>query len=197
LISGTLVGGSYDGQTIRWEGSLPAGGERIIRYAGTVSEALSNTAVIHYAEHDLTFHKPARVWTDAPDLSLSTLTAEPTVVVPGRPVTYTLQIHNGGLVTAPNASSEWTLPANLTVLTSTLAATGGSVSLNDHVVRWSGSVAAGETITLSLTTLTLANLRGSWLSSAAVLDDGVTEVLVRGHQLELRPMLFYLPIVMR
>lgn len=194
---GSLVGGSKDRETIYWRGTLPAGGEHTVRYAGTARETLTNTAVISYAEHGLAFHRPVQVWVDAPDLTPSSLTAEPAVVLPGERVTYTLLIRNGGPAPAPAASAAWTLPSELTLLTGTLQWTGGSANLEDQLVGWSGSVAAGQTITVTLTGLTLPSLEGRWLPSAAVLDDGGTELLVRANVLELQPALVYLPIVLR
>ena len=112
-------------------------------------------------------------------------------------MTYSLHISNVGLVEASQATAVWTLPANLTVLTKTLSASGGETSINGRVVYWMGDVASGETVGVQVCGLTLEALQPGWLSSAAVLDEGVTEVLVRGHTLALRPVRVYFPVLMR
>jgi uncharacterized repeat protein (TIGR01451 family) len=197
LIPGTLVGGELDGGVIRWEGTLPAGGDHTVRYAGTVSAALAITSTFYYAEHDLAFHERVQVWTDSPNLEPSTLTANPAVVIPGQPVTYTLRIHNSGPASAADAAADWTLPSDLVLLADTLQASGGDADLEGRLVHWEGSIASGEIVTLRLQALTFPGADGGWLSSAAVLKDGVTEVIVRGHVLELRPLRYYLPVMMR
>ena len=195
LIPSTLIGGSYDGQTVYWQGRLPSGGEHVVQYTGTASGNVSSTAVISYSEHDLAFHRQVRVWTDAPDLSPSVLQSEPPDAHPGRPVTYTLLLHNRGLADATTASVAWTLPAEFIVLTGTLQATAGTPSLSDRTVRWEGRLAAGDTITLDLVGLAPPGLERTWLSSTAALDDGVTEILTRSNVLQVRPGLVYLPIL--
>jgi uncharacterized repeat protein (TIGR01451 family) len=197
LISDTLSGGIHDSGTIRWEGALESGGEQTIRYSGIASAAITNTAVIHYAEHDLGFHRSVSIWTDAPDLTPSSLSAEQMAVVPGRPITYSLTIRNGGLEDAQQASSIWALPPSLSLLTTTVQASSGEARLINHQVQWSGTIKAGSTVALSLTAVTLPGLQRGWLSSTGVLNDGETDLLVRAHVIELRPLSFYLPLLMR
>ena len=199
LMTDTLLGGDLEAGVMSWRGTLAPGGEHLVRYAGTVLETLTSTATISYEEHDLAFHRALQVWVDAPDLTRSLITVDPSMhsLVPGWPVTYSLHIRNAGLGEASQATAVWTLPANLTLLTNTLRASGGEVSMGGRVVHWVGSVAAGETISVQWGGLTLAALQPGWLSSAAVLDDGVTEVLVRGHALALRPVTVYFPVLMQ
>ncbi len=196
LIPGTLVGGELDGPVVRWEGTLPPGGEHTVRYSGTVSETLAVTCTFYYAEHDLAFHERVQLWTDSPNLDQSTLTAEPAAVVPGRSVTYTLRIFNSGPAAAA-AAAYWTLPSDLVLVTGTLRASAGDAALDGRLVHWSGGLAPGEVATVGLKALTFPGAERGWLSSAAVLDDGVTEVLVRGHVLKLRPLATYFPVMMR
>ncbi len=197
LVPSSLAGGSLDGQTVHWEGVLPAGGEHLIRFEGTVSETFTHSANFSYEEHDLTFHRDLTCWVDAPDLSSSTLEADPASVLPGRPVTYTLVIQNSGLVAATAASAIWTLPADVELLLATLQSTGGNVTVVDHQLIWTGELAVGESATVSLAVSTPPDLRQGWLSSAAVLDDGETDLLVRASVVELRPLFSYLPIIVR
>jgi uncharacterized repeat protein (TIGR01451 family) len=196
-ISGTLSGGSYEGGAVYWEGSLPAGGEQVTQYAATVSESISNTVTLHYAEHDLAFRRPIEIWVDAPDLSPSTLTSEPVVVVPGQPVTFTLHLHNEGLVVASSASATWMLPDGTDVLTTTLQTSSGIATIDERQVVWDGEIGVGESITIRVSALTQPGPYLGWLMSTAVLDDGETDLVVRAHTVELRPHQAYLPIVMR
>ncbi len=197
LVPGTLEGASYDGDALRWQGALDPGEVHTVRYAASVTGSVTNTVLLAYDEHEITTRRSVAVWVEAPDLRPSRLSTEAAVVLPGRPVTFSLSIRNSGLADAVGATAAWTLPACVTVLTDTLQATGGAAILTGRLVDWSGDVTAGDTVTVSLVVLTLPGLEQEWLSSGAVLDDNVTVVVVRGHVLELRPARIYLPIVLR
>ncbi len=197
LVTGTLAGGDYAGTAVHWQGQLHPGGEHAVRYVAVISQAITNTAAIGYDEHGLVFQRPLRVWVDAPDLSPSLLQSTPPAALPGQPVSYTLLIRNGGPAGAPAAMAHWLLPAGLTVLSDTLQVSSDAATLDGRQVEWSGSLAAGEVVTVSVAALTLPGLDRLWFSSSAVLDDGLTELLVRGHLLEVRPLRFYLPLIFR
>jgi uncharacterized repeat protein (TIGR01451 family) len=197
LVPGSLFGANYEDQTVHWTGTLPPGAEHLIRFEGVVSEIFTHTASFGYEEHDLRFHRDLTCWVDAPDLSASTLEAEPAVVLPGRPVTYTLEISNGGLAAATEASAVWTLPEDVELLLDTLQSSAGSINIQNHQLVWTGELAVGESATVSIAVSTPPDLQRDWISSAAVLEDGETDLLVRSAVVELRPLFSYLPIIVR
>lgn len=197
LIPDSLEGGDLDEQVVRWAGTLESGGEHTVHYAGTVGASLTVTATFYHAEHDLAFHKAVRLFADTPDLSLSELHAPPDTVVPGQPVSYALLIQNSGSAATHAATGDWTLPTDLIVMTETLQASSGLAILDGDTVRWTGQIAPDEAVSVGIQALTLTRLEHDWLSSAAVLDDGMTETIVRGHILELKPLSYYFPVVMR
>lgn len=199
LITDTLSGGGIVGGQVEWSGILPAGDEHRVEFAGLVTRPLTSTAVISYTEHGIAFHRQVVIRSDVPDLTASRIESDPPVAlsIPDRPVSYSLQVGNGGLADARDVVVDWRLPFGAMVLSDTIQVDAGTVSLDARTVRWQGDVLIGETITVSVAILPPAVLQTAWLSSAAFVSDNVGLPLVLTHFLEVRPLQVYLPILMR
>lgn len=194
---------------LRWEGTLAPGTERKITYQVRVGRNLAdgtrldNTVTVWEGRHGWTFEKATAVWVNAPDLSRSALLAvssnqpaNDNQPDPWRLVTYTLRIENSGVTAATPANATLHLPQRLHPLTDTLQADTGNVTLQDHQVDWRGRLEPGETVSVSLT-LTQTLRYGVWLPATAVLDDGVTDVIVRDGLYYPVTYRFYFPVFTR
>jgi hypothetical protein len=186
-------GAEYNEQTrqLTWAGTIAPGEERQISYqariAGNPSPAtrLENTVTLFEGRHRLAFEKTATAWVEAPDLSRSSLhitaNSQPAGTDPTalwHILTYTLRVENSGFTAARPATATLHFPYQLSPLTDTLRASGGTAVLDDERVAWRGTLEAGEVVSVTLA-LTQTLRFGVWLPSTAVLSDGVTTTLVR------------------
>jgi len=197
LIPGSIQGGSYEAGAVIWQGPLLTGEEHRVYYAGTASQTLTNTALLSHLEHGLAVRKPLRIWVDAPDLSNSDIRTAVSPALPGQVISYSLCIGNQGTSVAEATSVRWWLPPDTTILTTTLSASQGDVALVAPVVTWQGSLAPGDSITVSVGVQTPLWLRPTWHPSMALVNDGVNPPLVRHHFLPHRSLEFFLPLAIR
>ena len=191
----SLSGATLASTVLQWQGELTPGATHEVRYAAVVSQSVTNTATLAYAEHNLSFGRPLTVWVDRPDLTASVLEAQPPSLRPGQTVTWSLVLRNDGAPMAQPISSTWWLPETMEVLTDTLAATAGTAMLEPGIVRWSGPVA--EPVTVTLGTVGQDGAHPRWYGSAALIDDGETRPIVRAFWLGQQPLRFYLPLILR
>jgi len=206
LAPASLTGGAlYDpvAHEITWHGSLPAGGQHRLVYEAVIpgdarpGARIDNAVTISYASHRLSWRQTASTWFDAPDLAPSTLHVSPTVIMPGRIVTYTAIVHNDSLMPAAAVSATLRLPDPLTPLTPTLRSSSGLARPITGGVRWQGDVGPGQRITVTLGVSTTDELRTRRLPSTLVVEDGVTVPLVRDVVLRLLPHNLHFPFVAR
>ncbi|HEX6834060.1 MAG TPA: M36 family metallopeptidase, partial [Rudaea sp.] len=175
LASATASSGTatVSGQTVNWDGSVPAGGSVTITIAATVDPAtpigatISTQGTLAY-DADLNGSNESSTPTDDPSVGGN---ADPTAFVVqgahvtatktvagkfkvGNPVTYTIVLHNDGNAPSNNASgNEVTdaLPAGL-VLVSVNATSGtAAANLGANAATWDGSIAAGASVTITIT----------------------------------------------
>jgi uncharacterized repeat protein (TIGR01451 family) len=185
--------------TIHWVGELSPGGEQIITYRAmpqaTAVGRLDNALTLRYARHPLPVQLTAPLWLDTPDLHASTLMAEATANRPIQSVTVTLALVNDGLVAAPVVTAVVRLPDSLTPLTSTLTVPTGSAMLADQRLTWHGSLAVGESVTLSVVLTRTRQIAPVWLTAVAYLDDGFSDPIIRAQVIHLPPHQYYLPVI--
>lgn len=204
LVPGTLNGGAvYEAATrqITWQGTLSSGGEKTISYLAFPAlwlppgTAVSNTAAIYYGRHQLRFERTAVTWVEAPDLSASSLTAVSNQPFAANLVTYTLHLQNNGLTAAGNISTVVNLPPAMFPITSSLTSSGGTAFLSDHRIHWQGALSPGGEVTVTLALARIPAAQEEKIPATAVIQDGVTSVILRESWLDLLPYRQYFPVV--
>jgi hypothetical protein len=198
---GSIDGASeYDPDTrlLRWMGILNPGEIKIIRYEATPIPSLTagslidNIVWIGYDHHDLVFKMIAPLWIDAPDYSDSILSATSSVIDTTQIISYSLFLVNngsaGGQITATVH-----LPDSVNYITMTLQSQSGLTHLTDSGYSWHGDLGPSETVTVSMVVTVPLIARSDWLSAAAYIDDGLTNVIVREEFVQFQPYLHFFP----
>lgn len=201
----TVTGGGYDpsSRQLTWQGTINSGEVTTITYLATPDhsllrgEHLDNQVTIWYERHGIAFDRSASVWIEAPDLTGSRLEADVSSNDRRQLVTYTLILENLGLSAAEMATATVHLPQSLNVLTNSLGSGGGTASLGNHNLVWRGALAAGEMLSVSVTLSRTVSLSPIWLPATAVIQDGLTDLLVRYVQPQAPPFRYYLPVGFR
>ncbi|MBP8056707.1 MAG: S8 family serine peptidase, partial [Chloroflexi bacterium] len=202
-LSSVTGGAVYEpllGQLV-WQGVVAPGGEKVIHY---VAAAAPHTAPGSFLFNQLTLydHQHVQGWKQiltvqvgTPDWRRSALTVWPAQPVRGQPMTYTLALHNQSAVTAPVVSSTLFLPLPLTPITATLGSSSGVVTITAGAVNWQGSVAPGQTVTVSLVLTATDELVLAWLGAAAIIADQQSQPFLITHLVPLiPPYAVYLPM---
>lgn len=198
LLPATLAGGAvYDPATnqLTWQGVVR--GSHQIRYQAiplATAAPLVNGVQLADDADGIVLTRTATVWLDAPDLRGVRLTAVSSPS-PSPTLTYTLVVSNTGLAAA-NARIDLRLPDAATPITETLHSSSGAVTLSQHRVRWLGILAPGDTVTTTVV-LTYTPRVDVWLAGTAVVDDGVTQPVIKQLQLYLPPFQYYFPFSVR
>ncbi|MCI0727617.1 MAG: carboxypeptidase-like regulatory domain-containing protein [Chloroflexi bacterium] len=200
----TISGGaSYDPATrqLTWTGELASGASHVISYQAAPADGLpagtrlDNPVTIYYERHDLRFERIATVWPGAPDLSQSTL--QVTSGQNYQPLTYTLTLINSGFAPGANGliSATVRLPDDLGLLTDTLSVSSGQATITGRRLAWSGGILPGEVVTVSVVMTAGLPSFPTWMPATAVIEDGVTEALVRDGAFYLVPYQVYFPAI--
>jgi uncharacterized repeat protein (TIGR01451 family) len=205
LVPGSLTGGAtyHPAGWLTWQGTLPSGGRHQIVYQAVPiaplppGTAVTNTLSIYYNRHDLAFERTAVYWADAPDLSDSTFTAVPNQPQAASQIAYLLTLRNTGLAAANAITTNMRLPDDLTVLSSTLLATGGTTWADGRRIFWQGSLLPGQSVIIRIIATREDLWEELWLPATAVIQDGVTSTLLKEQILHLSPYKQYLPIIVR
>jgi hypothetical protein len=193
-------GANFDRQNgqLSWRGTIPPGGNHSINYQATprsnleAGTRIDNVVTIHDLNNDLRFEELASIWIEAPDLADSVMSLSPGNVLPGQPVTLTLELHNRSPVAGDISATVW-LPFGLEPVTATLASEAGPITLQERRLTWQASLAPGgqASVSLALATPRLATITN--YQAVALIDDGVANPLIRTAQLQLSPLTTYLP----
>jgi fimbrial isopeptide formation D2 family protein len=185
--SGTTAGSS---NTVTWDGSLaPLGGSVTITITATVNagaqgNTISNQGTVSY-DADVNGTNESTLTTDDPSVAgannptaftvgAAHLTATKSVAggtfTPGTVVTYTVVITNSGSSASPdNAGDEFTdvLPSALTLQTATATSGTPTATVGTNTVTWNGSIAAGGSVTITITAKINAGTANSVVSNQA------------------------------
>ncbi len=185
----SLQGAIYNSaqRTIHWSGNLSSGAEHEISYrAAPAKPTVENRVQIHYERHNLTFEKAVTIWTNAPDLTLSSLHFDNRTV--------TLQLENHGASGA--VSADLYFPPNHQLLTPTLKTSVGTPTVAPNHVSWQGEIVNGGIVTITGNITAQVSAENQYLSVVAYIDDGVTTPFVRDQiSILYPPYRVYLPIV--
>lgn len=112
-----------------------------------------------------------------PNLSTSTKSASTPHADPGETVTYTIQIKNSGGLSPQTTFLTDTIPAGLTYVPGSLAATAGTVdSSQAPILRWQGPLSSNQTITLTYQVTVNDGVTGSFVNQAQLTSPGISPV---------------------
>jgi uncharacterized repeat protein (TIGR01451 family) len=203
----SLSGGAvYDAvsRQIRWQGQLTSGEVHTITYQANPTPTLANgvrvdnVVTIYYEKHHLAFNRIASFWTNTPDLSPSTLSAETRPEGTKQVVTYTLSIQNSELIKADEVTSTLKIPEYLSIGNVLLADQVGQLTELGNELVWTGALEPGKGVMLTVTaTRTMAIDEPEWLTAVSYLENGVTNPLIRAVQINLPPYKHYFPVIAR
>jgi uncharacterized repeat protein (TIGR01451 family) len=206
----TIVPGSVQGATyypaahvLIWQGALARGKSRQIVYQAVPDAALlpgtavTNSLTIHYDRHDLSFDRTTVFWVDAPDLAASTFTAVPNPAQATTQIAYLLTVRNTGLTAANNITANMRLPDELTVLSATLLATSGHTWAEGQRILWQGQLAPGQSAMIRVIALREEVMGERWLAATAVIQDGITNTILKEQILHLSPYKLYFPLTIQ
>ncbi|HYC61915.1 MAG TPA: Calx-beta domain-containing protein [Thermoanaerobaculia bacterium] len=188
--TGTIVA-NVGTNTVTWNGSIPAHGSVVINItatinAGTQGTTISNQGTVNW-DSDLNGTNESTGVTDDPDTGASgdaTVIAVAAAVdtltktvsgtfTPGSTVTYTVTITNTGDTASPdNVGDELTdvLPSSLTLATANASSGTAVANLATNTVTWNGAVAAGGSVTITITAILEAGNEGQTISNQATLN---------------------------
>jgi len=207
LVSGSLTGPAvYDppAQRLTWTGDLPPGAVLTVTYRATVSASLSvgvvisNPAWLSLDDQRIGFRRFAVVRVGTPDLSSSTFILSPASARPGRQVTATLRLGNGGPADAVSATAAVSLPLGTSFAPGSLEwAGGGGAEFLTGAVRWQGALSSGAVVTVTWGLTLPCTLSPGPLYSVAFLEDGTGGRWERPAWVGLEPWRVYLPTVRR
>ena len=200
----SLQGGAhYDPATNRiiWRGSIEPGAQHQIIYEAYVDPRLpvgtriDNEVFIHYQRHDLRWAQRTSTWVSAPDLSLSRIEADSHSLTPGAAIAYTATLEGRDLLPTGAVTATLHLPEPVQLITDTLSASSGTLSLDGKRIVWRGAVGAREPVRITLLAHGERFLNSRRLSTTLIVDDGVTTPLIRSAPLRLEPYVSYLPLI--
>jgi uncharacterized repeat protein (TIGR01451 family) len=130
-------------------------------------------------------------------LGLSSKSVTPTSTNPGEALAYAIAVRNNDVSAISGIRVTDTLPANLTYIDGSLAATSGTYGYNAGTITWAGSVNAAQvvTITFGATVNPTARLDTTVSNSAVIKGAGAT--YTRTALAAIPPARFHLPLVIR
>jgi uncharacterized repeat protein (TIGR01451 family) len=130
-------------------------------------------------------------------LGFSTKSVQPSSVLPGTPVTFTLTVTNGGATDLTNIRVTDTLPLTLSFLSNTLTATSGSYGYAGGVISWTNVLSAHSEarLTFQVMVTTTRLLPTTLVNVAQISGDG--ETYTRTANLVIEPYRVFLPIILR
>jgi len=166
--------------TLKWNGTMSTAATSIvtITYRAFVtagpSEIITNTATIDpVLNPPLTRSATLTVTTSGPNLSGSTKQASAASAQWNEVVTYTIVLRNSGQAFTQTVRVTDTLPAGLSYVPGTLAATHGAVDDSAApTLKWNGTLTNTSAITISYRAA-LAAFTSQTLSNMAAIDPGV------------------------
>ncbi len=177
---------SNSGNTVNWDGSIPAGGSVTITItatinAGTALQTVTNQGTVNHDNDGNGINETASL-TDDPSAGGASDPTSFVVVSPasvgthtktvagtfseGGTVTYTVTISNpSGNTQLDNPGDEFTdvLPAGLTLVSASAGSGTATTDIPNRTVHWNGSIAAGGSVTITFTALVNNGTAGTTL----------------------------------
>jgi uncharacterized repeat protein (TIGR01451 family) len=140
-----MGGGNWDGATVKFNGSLAAGGKQTISFKvkiGTTlppgTKAVDNVSQVYDSIDEFSVNAKTNIKSL---LDASTKTAAPEPVQAGQLVTYSISlVNNSGTVDAKNTVFSDPVPANTSYVTATVTPGHGVLTANAGGISWTGTV---------------------------------------------------------
>jgi uncharacterized repeat protein (TIGR01451 family) len=172
---------TYQDGTLTWAGEIAPGDTIMLTIAATLSTPLpdqtvvTNTAYLDDGYGNI-HNLAAGFEVQSANLSTSWKHVDKSQAIKGEVLTYDFLLENTGLVTATGATLIDPLPDSLTYVPGSLVCSAGSCDHNSGQISWSGDIAPGDTVTLTLAvTLTASLPDRTVLVNIAYLDDGIAQ----------------------
>jgi uncharacterized repeat protein (TIGR01451 family) len=118
----------------------------------------------------------------------------PTTASRGDPLTYTIEIRNGGAISLTNVLATDTLPSALTYIENSLSATSGSTGYANGVITWTGTLSTGGIVTLTYGARISHTARmNTSITNSAVISDA-SETFTSTATVHIPPAYVFLPL---
>lgn len=179
IVTASLTGpATYDPvlRRISWKGALAAGQALMVGYQVDLDASLpAGTTVANTAhlmdETGLAIERTAYTHIDKPDLSSSVKVAAEPVTGPSQVLTFTITLRNSGLQPA-NAHMADPLPNHTRWLPVRTTASEGSVGFAEGALMWTGTISAGQSISIVVPLWISPSAVSLYLLNRAGLYDG-------------------------
>ncbi|HUS94262.1 MAG TPA: S8 family serine peptidase [Patescibacteria group bacterium] len=199
----SITGGAiYDPVTrqLSWSGEIAGRGSRTISYRATTAPGLTpgtqinNLVSVLDSRHDLAFERSAPIWVASADLSQSAITISPSAVLPGGLAEIHVDLQNNGDRSA-TISATIHIAADLTPITPTMSTTDGSVTITEQQLSWGLDLDPHQAAQLTLVVSATNDVRTRWLPATLIIQDGITHPIFKDALLEIKPVQFWLPLM--
>lgn len=186
-----------------WQGELEPGESHMVTFRAEprgdvpMASRVEVTTTLSYAGQNHPWQHTAPTWLAGPSLSQSTLSVSPARVKPGQHVTYTASIRNDRIEPTGQISATLSLPSGLQILTDSLDATNGTLTVSHKLVMWQGAVAGNSIVTITAAVVPNHVSRLHTLPAGLILNDGVSTPIVRSSTIYLSPYRQLFPIIQR
>ncbi len=199
----SITGGAiYDPVTrqLTWSGEIAGRGSRTISYRVTKAPGLTpgtqinNLVSVLDSRHDLVFDRSASIWVDSADLSQSTIAISPSAVLPSGLAEIQVGLQNSGDRSA-TISATIHIAADLIPITPTISTTAGSVTIAEQHLSWGLDLAQHQAAQLTLVVSATGEVRTRWLPATLIIQDGITQPIVKDALLEIKPVQYWYPLM--
>jgi uncharacterized repeat protein (TIGR01451 family) len=176
--------------TVTWDGVVPAHGSVTVTIqatikTGTALQTVTNQATVNYDADGNGVNEAAATTTAPGGGATSFVVVSPSSVgthtktvsgtfAPGGTVTYTVTISNpSGSTQLDNAGDEFTdvLAANMTLVSATATSGTATADVPARTVHWNGSIAAGGSVTITITAVIDSAASGTISNQGSVFFD--------------------------
>ena len=187
--STSLVQGSLEGpatyepgtQSIAWTGALAPDEAITVTYLLQIDRPLADGTIIENVarlsdETGLSLERVATSRVDSPHLGGSVKAVSTDISPAGQTLTYTLYLQNDGLQPAEARLTD-PIPVNSSHLPGTGWASSGLLSSTEQVLVWSGTIGAGQGVTVTFPVTIASIINGFYVHNRASLTDGWGDVV--------------------
>jgi uncharacterized repeat protein (TIGR01451 family) len=199
----SITGGArYDPSTrmLTWSGDVDSSGSWIISYIATPGAVLTpgaridNNVSILDSQHGITFERSAPYWVAGADLTPSSIEITPSAVLPGNLAIIQVNLQNDGNRSATISATVHIAPGMMPI-TPTLSASHGLIKIDEQHVSWEIELAPHQVAQATMVISATREIERRWLPTTMIIQDGVTDPVVRDALLEIRPFEILFPLM--
>jgi uncharacterized repeat protein (TIGR01451 family) len=195
-------GASYDPLTrmLTWAGNVDSSGSWTISYNATPAAVLTqgaridNNVSILDSQHGITFERSAPYWVAGPDLASSSIEISPSTVLPGNLAIIQVNLQNDGNRSAILSTTVHIAPG-INPITPTLSASLGLIKIEEQHVSWELELAPHQVAQATMLISATRDIERRWLPTTMIIQDGVTDPIVRDTLLKIRPFEILFPVI--